>query len=175
MTEDTLWSVPVRVDDVPAEGTHLRLAADAAVRERIVRSAGLVALLRLEAAFDLARRDRDGLRVTGTVSAEVEQTCVVTLEPVRNAVREQVELAFSPAAAGRGDGGVPAEPAAGEPEPLEGGTVDLGALAVEFLMLGIDPYPRKPGAVFEPPADLQAQAHPFAALAALKPSRSDKG
>ena len=29
--------------------------------------------------------------------------------------------------------------------------VDLGAVATEFLLLGIDPYPRKPGAVFEAP------------------------
>ena len=31
------------------------------------------------------------------------------------------------------------------PEPLVGGAVDLGAVATEFLVLGIDPYPRKPG------------------------------
>ena len=54
------------------------------------------------------------------------------------------------------------------PEPLVGGTIDLGAVAVEFLMLGIDPYPRKEGAEFAAPsADLEG-AHPFAALAALK-------
>ena len=27
-------------------------------------------------------------------------------------------------------------------------SIDLGALATEFLMLGIDPYPRKAGAEF---------------------------
>ena len=53
--------------------------------------------------------------------------------------------------------------------PLIGGAVDLGALAVEFLMLGLDPYPRKPGAVFEePPQDRKAEAGAFAALAKLK-------
>jgi hypothetical protein len=35
-------------------------------------------------------------------------------------------------------------------------------------MLGIDPYPRKPDAVFDPPADVEEAAGPFAALAALK-------
>ena len=35
------------------------------------------------------------------------------------------------------------------PEPLHDGAVDLGAVATEFLLLGIDPYPRKPDAVFE--------------------------
>ena len=60
----------------------------------------------------------------------------------------------------------------GDPEPLIDGRVDLGAIATEFLMLGIDPYPRKPDAAFEPPAAADDDtAHPFAALAALrKPS-----
>ena len=55
------------------------------------------------------------------------------------------------------------------PEPLLDGRIDLGAIATEFLVLGIDPHPRKQGAVFEPPAIEDDRAeHPFAALAALK-------
>jgi hypothetical protein len=46
--------------------------------------------------------------------------------------------------------------------------VDLGALATEFLILGLDPYPRKAGAVFQPPAPAQPDESPFAALAKLK-------
>jgi hypothetical protein len=46
--------------------------------------------------------------------------------------------------------------------------VDLGALATEFLILGLDPYPRKAGAVFQPPARAQPDESPFAALAKLK-------
>ena len=46
--------------------------------------------------------------------------------------------------------------------------VDLGAVATEFLLLGIDPYPRKPGAVFDAPPAGDPASHPFAALAALK-------
>ena len=53
------------------------------------------------------------------------------------------------------------------PEPMFGGTVDLGALATEFLILGIDPYPRKPGAEFEPPKDVAPDPGPFAVLAGL--------
>jgi hypothetical protein len=47
------------------------------------------------------------------------------------------------------------------------GIVDLGALATEFLILGLDPYPRQPGAVFEPSPDRQPGGGPFAALARL--------
>ena len=37
------------------------------------------------------------------------------------------------------------------PEPIVNGVIDLGRLATDALFLGIDPYPRKPDAVFEPP------------------------
>jgi hypothetical protein len=54
------------------------------------------------------------------------------------------------------------------PESLSDGKVDLGAIAVEFLLLGIDPYPRKPGAEFSPLKSEDGNAKPFAALEALK-------
>ena len=53
-------------------------------------------------------------------------------------------------------------------EPLVDGLIDLGAIATEFLILGLDPYPRKVGAVFQPPQAATPDEGPFAALAALK-------
>jgi hypothetical protein len=98
---------------------------------------------------------------------------VVTLEPIESAVEEAVDLDFAPVPAGETE---PAPKSARKrarrddepPEPLVDGTVDLGALATEFLILGIDPYPRKPGAQFAPPKVEDAGEHPFAALEALK-------
>jgi hypothetical protein len=55
-----------------------------------------------------------------------------------------------------------------EVEPLINDTVDLGAIATEFLLLGIDPYPRKPEAVFEAPSTENQADHPFATLASLR-------
>ena len=54
------------------------------------------------------------------------------------------------------------------------GTVDLGAVATEFVILGIDPYPRKAGVVFRAPATADERTSPFAPLAALK-KRTGKG
>lgn len=58
--------------------------------------------------------------------------------------------------------------AADAPEPLIGGGVDLGEIATEFLILGLDPYPRKPDAIFQLAPAGDDSANPFAALAALK-------
>ena len=54
------------------------------------------------------------------------------------------------------------------PEPLTGNILDLGQLATEFLVLGIDPYPRKSGVEFAPVQVGQDATKPFAALADLK-------
>jgi uncharacterized metal-binding protein YceD (DUF177 family) len=166
-----LWSVPVRVENIPETGTHIALSADADVRNAIAAAVGLLALPRLEAQFNVQRHGLNGAHVTGNVSAEVEQTCVVTLEPLRNSVVESVELTLVPAAAPtQPDQEVPPE-GDDPPDPLVDGTIDLGAVAVEFLLLAVDPYPRKAGALFAAPPDGDkgtADAHPFAALAALK-------
>jgi hypothetical protein len=52
-----------------------------------------------------------------------------------------------------------------EPEGLIDGKIDLGALAIEFLVLGINPYPRKSDTVFRAPPTEPGSAGPFATLA----------
>jgi uncharacterized metal-binding protein YceD (DUF177 family) len=166
------WQVPVAVEEVAEDGQHFDLIADADTRAAVAKVAGLRDLPRFEAAFDVTRHGHGGLRVAGHISATVGQSCVVTLEPLVNEVAEDVDLVFMPqaAAAKAGDAGSD-QPRADETEPLIGGSVDLGALATEFLILGLDPYPRKPGAIFQPPADSKPDEGPFAALAALKKGR----
>jgi hypothetical protein len=53
-----------------------------------------------------------------------------------------------------------------EPDPVIDGKIDLGALAAEFFALGLDPYPRKPGAILdEERTNSDSIDSPFAALA----------
>ena len=156
------WSVPVAVDDIPGSGLHMEIEAPAHVRAELTKLAAVRDLPQLSAVFDLARQGA-GVQVSGQVSARVGQTCVVTVEPMESQVEEAVDVVFAPSPAAdakKGD----AEP----PEPLVDGKVDLGALATEFLLLGIDPYPRRPGAEFAPPKVEDGGEHPFAALETLK-------
>lgn len=169
---EPIWTSRVSVDEVAEGGSHFDLVADEQVRAELARAAGLRELRRLQASFDVTRQSADTLHIAGEVSATVGQNCVVTLEPMESELHERIDLIFSlravSAAASHGKATVildEAEP----PEILSGREVDLGAIATEFLLLGIEPYPRKEGAVFEPPAVAEdPAAHPFAALAALK-------
>ena len=171
------WHVPVAVEDIAEDGQHFALVADPNVRADIARIAGLRDLPRLEADFSLTRQG-GGVHVIGRVSATAGQNCVVSLEPLANEIEEDVDLLFIPKTA--------AEVSAAEaetdrtdskldgPEPLVGGVVDLGAIATEFLILGLDPYPRKAGVVFEPPQDLTPDGGPFAALAGWSKDGNDR-
>jgi hypothetical protein len=172
------WSVPISVAEIPDTGRHLNLIADDAIRTAVAKAANLSTLPRLEASFELTRHGRDGVRVAGRVTATVGQTCVVTLEPMESDVDETIDLMFAPPREPApkvrdADEGQPVETVASEepPEILRGSRIDLGAIATEFLLLGVDPYPRKPGAVFDAPVDHDPGSHPFAALAALKKDR----
>jgi hypothetical protein len=169
---DSTWSVPVALGDVPAGGRHFDLVPDERRRDAIARVAGLAALPRFDASLDVMPRGRGGLHVVGRVSATVGQSCVVTLEPIENEIDEPVDLVFAPVDAAPspadGIGGELEIPYEDGPEPLIDGMIDLGAIAVELLILAIDPYPRKPDAVFQAPAAGDDSAHPFAVLAALK-------
>lgn len=179
-------SRPLKVADVAAAGTEVAVETDADERAALAAFLGVPAVPALSARLEVRPWRRYGLRVTGRVTGAVEQECVVTLEPVVQEIDEAVDLRFEPAR----DEEERADPERarevlvdplGEdpPEPMSGGTVDLGAIAAEHFALAIDPYPRAPGAVFEAPAgggeaasgagdEAAAGGSPFAALARLK-------
>ena len=154
-----LWSVPVAVEDIPDTGLHIEIEAPAAIRAALAELAAVRELPQLAAVFDLTREGA-GVHVVGQVSARVGQNCVVTLEPMESRIDEAVDLRLAPQAK------IPQSDE--DQEPLVGGIVDLGAIATEFLILGINPYPRKADAKFIPLKSEDDGAHPFSGLEALK-------
>jgi uncharacterized metal-binding protein YceD (DUF177 family) len=169
------WSVPVVVAQIPDTGLHRDLEAGPAARDAIAEVGGLREVLSASVSLDVTPKSGGRFHVAGRVRARVGQTCVVTLDPIENDIDEEVDLIFAPPEqipqladlvddAAESDVEIP-DP----PEPIENGVIDLGRLATDALFLAIDPYPRKPDAVFEPPvvAD-DPEDHPFAALKALQ-------
>lgn len=175
---DTIWSHRLAREDVPEDGIHVDISADDTIRASLARAAGLRDLPRLDASFDITRSGRDGLHVVGEVSGVVGQNCVVTLDPIEKNIFEPIDLVFTPdqqePLGGTEDEASFSLSDAEPPEPLVGGAIDLGAIATEYFLLGIDPYPRKDGATFDAPSSGDVVTNPFAALAALKkPSRGN--
>ena len=171
------FSRTIRVDAIPREGLETRVEAEAAERAALAAFNGLPAIAAFAASFRLQHGGGGTVIVHGELEAEVTETCVVTLEPFESSIFAPIDLRFAPPSerpAQRGGAAGEAEEVTigeeDEPDPIIDGAIDLGAVASEFLTLNLDPYPRKPGVSFEPPASGEDKpaASPFSALAARK-------
>jgi uncharacterized metal-binding protein YceD (DUF177 family) len=167
MTPDEVGPLTRLVDIVhmPAKGTQVHVHATEEERRALAGDFKLPAIRSLTGDFILDKTAK-GIRVRGTVRADITQTCVATLEDFDSKVEEEVDVDFAQPE------GMPAAPPTDEhdfepPDEIVNGKIDLGALTAEFLALGLDPYPRKPGVVFEG-GDSDKDESPFAALAKLK-------
>jgi hypothetical protein len=168
------WRAFVNVAQIPETGLHREIEAGPAVRAAMADIAGLREISSACASFEMNLRNGGRVHVAGHVRARIGQTCVVTLDPIENDIDEAIDLIFAPEAQNsRASDDVVEEGDASElfemPEPIVNGVIDLGRLATDVLYLAIDPYPRKPGAVFEPPISAaDPEGRPFAALRALR-------
>jgi len=164
------WSEPVRLGQLLGP-LRRRLQPDEDARRRIARALGIDALPELSAEVEVALW-LDGAHVEGRWQATVVQTCGVTLEPFDTALSGAFSVRAlppgSPHAPAEAAGGVELELSAEDPpDLLAEGAVDLAGYVVEHLALEIDPYPRKPGAEFEPPPK-ERESSPFDVLQRLK-------
>lgn len=155
-------SRPVKAEAIPAAGLDYTIETSPAEREALAKDMGLVAILAFSARLRLMP-ERGRIAVTGKVTARVTQTCVATLDHFDADVSEPVDVVFADRPPKPGD------ETEDEPDLIENGIIDLGHVAAEFLALGLDPYPRKPGAAFTAGDAVGEDASPFAALKALKP------
>ncbi len=169
------WRVPITVAQIPDTGLHREIEADPAARAAMAEVAGLREVLAASASLDITPRGGGRLHVGGHVRARIGQTCVITLDPIENDINEPIDLIFAPPEQIPELADLVDEAAASDveipdpPEPIENGAIDLGRIATDALFLAIDPYPRRPGAVYEPPvAAADPDDHPFAALKSLK-------
>jgi len=160
----------LRLDQIH-DGERIELVADERERREVSERLGLVGLDRFEA-HSAMTRDGEAIRACGRIQAALEQSCVVTGDPVPAHVDEPFELLFVP------------EPKAGKPdEEIElaadecdvvfhdGAMIDLGAAIADTLALSLNPYPRSAAAeasLKDAGIITEEEAGPFAVLAQLK-------
>jgi uncharacterized metal-binding protein YceD (DUF177 family) len=162
----------LRLDQL-RDGERLDLVADDAERAAIARRLGLAALNRVEAHATLTRTGGT-IRAEGRLIAALDQSCVVTGDPITTRVDEPFELLFMP------------EPSASGPDEeielgeadcdvvfYDGAMIDLGTAIADTLALSLDPYPRSASAdaaLKEAGVISESEAGPFAILAKLRKS-----
>ncbi len=159
-------SRPVEVNSIRSDGLALRVSTTEGERAELAKRFDIPGISQLEADFSMAKKG-PRVRVTGLVSGRFTQVCVLTLEPFESDFREEVDLSFDE----NPEKALELHPEEEAPDPIIDGIIDLGEVAGEFTALALDPYPRKPGAVFEfqdKKDKMDAKPSPFGALADLK-------
>lgn len=168
MTPESVGPLSRLVDvmNIPPRGQEVRVEVSAEERAALAKDFGLPGIQALSADYQLTSTAK-GIHVTGVVKASITQVCVVTLDSFDSDIEEDVEVDFAEPS------GMPAEPPTDineyePPDEIINGQIDLGALTAEFLALGLDPYPRKPGVDFDYRDPSDEKDSPFAALNKLK-------
>ncbi|MFI4948679.1 MAG: YceD family protein [Alphaproteobacteria bacterium] len=130
------------------------ISATEAERAALARRFDLVALDRLSATVELARRGEDMFLLRAAFAAEFVQNCVVTLDPVGGTVSEEFTLLYGPPEMEAQAGQTVEDEVAFE--PLAGTAIDIGEAVAQQFSLALPPFPRSPGAAIDaeaPPAD----------------------
>jgi len=161
---------PVALRQVDAR-VH-RLVANEAERAALAKRFGLVAIDSLTAEIEL-ERNGDEVAATGTLDADIVQSCAVTGDDLPVSIREELAFRFVPEDKTPADPDEEIELEAEELDeiPYAGEMFDLGEAVAQSLALAIDPYavgPRAEDVRKEAGLMDEDEAGPFAALKALK-------
>ena len=106
------------------------------------------------------------IKVSGNFTAHVVQSCVVSGEPIEEVVTDSFEDFFGEHK--RHAVPIDIDMEAQDVETVENGRIDVGELVLQYLVLGLNLYPRKKGVDEVSFLDEADKENPFAVLAKLK-------
>jgi hypothetical protein len=155
-----------------AAGAELTVAAKPDELAGIAQWIGVDGVTKFEGRVTLQKLSQNRFGYEADMVADVVQSCVVTLEPVRSRIARHfaraLHLTHGPAAA-RLETVVISPVEDDSLEEISSQRYDLAGPLLEELSLAIDPYPRAPGVAFETPgAEKDPKDNPFAVLKQLK-------
>ena len=166
-----VWPRVLKLHELGAGPLRIRLEASVDDCAAIGRELGLESLAALTAEIT-ASPWFDGVEITGSFRAEVEQICGVSLDSFHQEVSGEIFVRVVPSTSPQAQlpegGDLEMDPDAPDaPDILVNDVINVSGYIVEHLALELDPFPRKPGATFEFEAP-NAEMSPFAALQALR-------
>ena len=179
MNNTILPSHKVNVLKLANLGTVIKLHAEKKDFPALISHMSLTGMDAFSAQLTFKPWARDGVQVAGELTAELATPCPITLEPVPQSIRANFDAKFAPSSSKL------AKPRLNEegemildalsddiPDIYEGESLDAWAIAIEYLLLEIDPFARADGAEFEtgstPQIPPEGKLSPFAALQSLK-------
>lgn len=179
------WTSRIDSDEITFSPKKVEISANTQQKADVADRLGVDGVDELSAVL-VVNRINGGhiIKVEGELNAQVQQKCVVTLDVLDTKIHETFVAYYT-----NPDDAVPFSAASKkirqqkdreeapimeeweDPEYMEKGTIDLGELVVQYLSLGMSPFPQSEEAMFEEgdegdelrqPSDLRK--NPFAAL-----------
>ena len=177
--DEQAFKLIVNVRTLPKKGQMVLHTATEEECAKVAEQFELVSVESFRGECLVAPWKRDGVKLTGVVKAKFTQPCSITMEPLEVKLEEPVEMLFVPDGSKlsrpktNDEGEIIFDPEGDDlPETFIGDSIDIASVWLEFMALGIDPFARKEGAVFQGDEDGDSDAvspdSPFAALAGLK-------
>ncbi len=189
------FSRPVKVDAADADGMDLSLDANVAECTALAERLDLWSLSDLRAELSCRRTAEGLIRLNVQFSANVIQSCVVSLDLVTGQIVDRFSVLCEGDGARRSERGAGADvdgeffldPFGDDPlEPLADGKIDVGELVAQHLSLALNPYPRASG--MEGKVDIaypeydgdpggvsEERENPFSALAGCRAGKENSG
>jgi uncharacterized metal-binding protein YceD (DUF177 family) len=136
-------STVIDIQSLPEAGAEYKLEPNDDERRAIAARLDVQSVDTLRGEFAI-RAVRGGVEIEMRINATVGRICVSSLEPMTEAIDEKIKISFERNYS---------EDIECEDqddilrEPLDGEDIDIGELLVQHLSLGLDPYPRKAGAL----------------------------
>lgn len=189
------WFFPFDVANIPSAGKTVKMSAGAAHLKAIAERLDVSEVKNLDATLRLTLQNGGHiLHIEGQFHSEIVQECVITLQPVTSILEDSFEAWYADHAKAasfnrakhnqkmmeEGDE-VQILEEKDDPEALIDGQVDLGEVAIQFLSLSVNPYPRADGVETDDdevitvapkassPAATSGRPNPFAALKNWRP------
>ncbi|MBR1777021.1 MAG: DUF177 domain-containing protein [Alphaproteobacteria bacterium] len=164
------FSYSVDINRIPASGVVLNLQADKKQCSALAKRFGLEAIHALSAEVTFKRINKKRVRTEAHFKAQVEQICVITLEPFVQQVEDSFSVVFSQEKEtslrlNEVDLDMNEED---DLEFLQGDKIDAGELVAEYLSLALDPFPHAPNAEFQAEFDSGTGKNAFSVLEKLK-------
>lgn len=161
--------------------TRFRWVANTAARTALATELDLQRISSLSFQGEINPDGRADFRLTGTLLADITQSCVITLAPVEAKIDEQVVRRYI-ADWKEPDGEEVEIPEDDSDEGLPE-VIEIATVVAEALSLALPPYPRAPGAALAETVHTEAGTEalrdedlkPFAALAQLMKKSQEGG
>ncbi len=160
-----------KITDIPEGGLSQERAASEKECAALMAALGLLSLDVLSTRYRITALAGGGYRLAGTLDAKLSQPCVVSLDPVAQAIDEDFDVEFWPHVTLRDEAEEAGVLDDADVEQLTEGEIPVGRIVFETLSASLDPYPRRPDAVFDwqdTTVPSEQKSNPFAVLSKLK-------